>query len=449
MVFQRSTAKRRTVAFFGATISVITLAALSYTRIHNQTHLGNLCDHLAARSTPLEAESESTNDVPFTKVISHAAGFTVLENAYWKNDTWYFVSEQPWSFPDLASVVTQGPWHGSTPYTDARVVRLITLDEATAMGIQDHSELKGSTLFFNDRIYLDHFYHVVGEMFLGAWRAWQSATWFTSKPNPDIARLAFAHVDDDTFTDHAGMNHYYLERFFPAAELEFVESWEARAKTGKYYRLPKVVIADRKSGHRGPKTRGKPMDDAFALPVHGDWVAPLRQAIVGGYTGAPMPDKGLPVITYLSRQSTHMRKMTQASHENLEAELKKLEQDGIAEFNTVEFSDKDPKDYQAAVLARTTILVGVHGNGLTHLMWMVPNKLSAVYELQQKGSRVDDYSILSEAMNMKHWIVNVDTMCERRDCGPRGLDPSVQIGSNEYTVDAAYLAQAIRTRLAA
>lgn len=176
MVFQRSTAKRRTVAFFGATVSFITLAALSYTRIHNQTHLGNLCDHLAARSTPLEAGSESTNDVPFTKVISHAAGFTVLENAYWKNDTWYFVSEQPWSFPDLASVVTQGPWHGSTPYTDARVVRLITLDEATAMGIQDHSELKGSTvspdvvfwvypkssrritdrprsqLFFNDRI---------------------------------------------------------------------------------------------------------------------------------------------------------------------------------------------------------------------------------------------------------------------------------------------------------
>lgn len=97
------------------------------------------------------------------------------------------------------------------------------------------------------------------------------------------------------------------------------------------------------------------MDDAFALPVHGDWVAPLRQAIVGGYTGAPIPDKGLPVITYLSRQSTHMRKMTQKAHEDLEAELKKLEQDGIAEFNTVEFSDKDPKDYQAAVLARTTV----------------------------------------------------------------------------------------------
>lgn len=45
----------------------------------------------------------------------------------------------------------------------------------------------------------------------------------------------------------------------------------------------------------------------------------------------------------------------------------------------------------------------------THLLWMTPGKHSSVYELQQKGSRMDDYSILAEALNIKHWIVNEDT----------------------------------------
>lgn len=81
-----------------------------------------------------------------TKVISHAAGFTVLENAYWRNDTWYFVTEQPWSFPELASVVTSGPWHGSPLYTDDRVVQVISLEQAESYYIQDHIELPGSTV---------------------------------------------------------------------------------------------------------------------------------------------------------------------------------------------------------------------------------------------------------------------------------------------------------------
>lgn len=100
------------------------------------------------------------------------------------------------------------------------------------------------------------------------------------------------------------------------------------------------------------------MDDAFALPVPTDWTGPLREAIVKNYKGDLPIDRGLPVITYLSRQGTHMRKLTDEAHNELERELKKLEQDGIAEVNTVEFSDKDPKDYQAAVLARTTVSSG-------------------------------------------------------------------------------------------
>jgi hypothetical protein len=40
-------------------------------------------------------------------------------------------------------------------------------------------------------------------------------------------------------------------------------------------------------------------------------------------------------------------------------------------------------------------------------MWMTPDPhgRSAVYEIQQPGMHIDDYSILSEALGIEHWII--------------------------------------------
>jgi protein O-GlcNAc transferase len=53
------------------------------------------------------------------------------------------------------------------------------------------------------------------------------------------------------------------------------------------------------------------------------------------------------------------------------------------------------------------ILVGLHGNGLTNLVWMTPDAQgrSTVYEIQQKGMFLDDYAVLSEAVGIEHWII--------------------------------------------
>ena len=44
-------------------------------------------------------------------VLAHAAGFTVLENAYWRNHTWYFITSEEWAFPDVRLIVTNAPWY--------------------------------------------------------------------------------------------------------------------------------------------------------------------------------------------------------------------------------------------------------------------------------------------------------------------------------------------------
>lgn len=71
-----------------------------------------------------------------TSFLAHAPGFSVIQNAYWRNDTWYFVTSKPWSFPDVKLVVTNGPDHGQTAKTDESVVRVLTFAEAKQEGLE-------------------------------------------------------------------------------------------------------------------------------------------------------------------------------------------------------------------------------------------------------------------------------------------------------------------------
>lgn len=76
-----------------------------------------------------------------------------------------------------------------------------------------------------------------------------------------------------------------------------------------------------------------------------------------------------PVITYVSRQDWGRRMLRKRDHEQLVAELEALEKKYGWEVHIVAM-DKLSRDDQIRLAARTTILMGVHGNGLTHLLWM-------------------------------------------------------------------------------
>lgn len=161
----------------------------------------------------------------------------------------------------------------------------------------------------------------------------------------------------------------------------------------------------------------------------------LKKRLLANYKGPvslkdPSHAHSKPVITYLSRQEAVFRTLSDEAHEELSRALKALEEEGLAEVNIETFTDKDPKDEQVAKLSRTTvsitrfayrlhalsilnslvpeqILVGLHGNGLTNLIWMTPDAYdrSAVYEIQQAGMFTDDYAIISEALGLDHWII--------------------------------------------
>ncbi|KAJ9119168.1 hypothetical protein QFC22_003660 [Naganishia vaughanmartiniae] len=167
----------------------------------------------------------------------------------------------------------------------------------------------------------------------------------------------------------------------------------------------------------------------------------------------PSHANGKPVVTYLSRQEANHRKLNPDTHEELIMALKALEQEGLAEVNVEEFADADDKDDQVAKLSRTTILVGVHGNGLTNLIWMTPDTYgrSAVYEIQQPGMFTDDYAILSKALGIEHWIIggrdeNLE-YCQRSTCGIYGTSEGIDPGHWSFTLRVPELVKRVRNHL--
>lgn len=54
-------------------------------------------------------------------------------------------------------------------------------------------------------------------------------------------------------------------------------------------------------------------------------------------------------------------------------------------------------------------MLGVHGNGLTHLVLMNPNRYSSVVEIFYPGGFAHDYEWTTRALGMRHFSVWNDT----------------------------------------
>lgn len=71
---------------------------------------------------------------------------------------------------------------------------------------------------------VSHYYHWIGETFLGAWRIWSHYRYRTGTVLPDFKVVAFRHMYDlddtppnlnydDQWEDHAGANRYFVEKW--------------------------------------------------------------------------------------------------------------------------------------------------------------------------------------------------------------------------------------------
>jgi protein O-GlcNAc transferase len=411
-----------------------------------------------------------------TSVLAHQPGFTVFENLYWQNDTFYVVTDQPWTIPDLDHIaIRPTPKHDGVPTAD-KAVKILAIREpginafvreenqlGRSILLEDAVELTASAqdlpspLLMNyDDMFVSHYYHWIGETFLGAWRIWSHYRYRSGAVLDDFKVVSFRNMYDldDTpehlnydsqWEDHAGANRFFMEKWFPGIEIESRAIWDARAASNTLYRMPIVVLANRWAGHRGPSAAWKPWGDVLRMPVHPGYLLNLRQRVLKGYRGSvnlrPSPR---PRVKYLTRQETN-RRLTDAAHDALVAELIKLDDEGIVEFSLLHFVDGDSFEDQVAHMASTDFLIGVHGNGLTHSLWMTPGPCKGVFELQPKPCSLNDFSPLALAAGVTHYLVTEDSMCTPLECADRGCGNDVR-GPNRdnIVVDPVIISHQIR-----
>lgn len=152
-----------------------------------------------------------------------------------------------------------------------------------------------------------------------------------------------------------------------------------------------------------------------------------------------------PVITYVSRQDWGRRMLRQADHDSLVLELEALEKKFGWEVNVVAM-DKLSRDDQIRLAARTTILMGVHGNGLTHLIWMNNlNPRATVMEFFADQGYAADYSFTSRALGIRHYGWWNDESFTYPNTPPVNYPDDFQ--GNDIRLDAKAVAHLIEQRL--
>jgi capsular polysaccharide biosynthesis protein len=119
--------------------------------------------------------------------------------------------------------------------------------------------------------------------------------------------------------------------------------------------------------------------------------------------GAPAPG----VITYISRQGSR-RRLREADHAALVAALEELAGRRGWELNVVR-AEALTTAQQLALAARSTVLLGVHGNGLTHLLMLAPTPRTTVIEIFYPGGFAHDYEWTARALGLRHYAVRNDT----------------------------------------
>jgi len=257
--------------------------------------------------------------------------------------------------------------------------------------------------------FITHYYHWSAELFFGFWRTYSSLDpsitedGNTTLPTP--RRMLFPHLDSDHWRDYAKMNQLVLRMSLPSILMEWEHDWAERVEIGRPLVFDRVIVADRaaamngRSWQRTQRTASEP----FALPGSAHWWSTIRNSLIG-LSGLKTPRGGNsnPVITYISRQDWGRRMLIPEDHDKLVQELDVLRDTYGYEVNIVSM-DKLSRMEQLHLAGRTTIMMGVHGNGLTSLVWMKPTARSTVMEFFFPEGFAHDYEWTTRALGMVHY----------------------------------------------
>ncbi|KAF8588862.1 hypothetical protein K439DRAFT_1384034 [Ramaria rubella] len=352
--------------------------------------------------------------VPTTAIRVHVPGWTIFDNLYIYNGTVFIVTDEPKKIPDrmlmtsTGYMILNGPEDVAMRTPSDNDMQIISPQRAAELFGSCASLMDGTSFVINDpKQFINHYYHWSAEMFFGLWRAYSTldhdiaSDGRTNLPAP--RRILMSHVPNESWRDYAGMNEWVTRGAFPSISLEFQEDWKDRASMTHPFLLERAVLADRAAAMHSPNfvLTQRTNAELFKLTASPYWWSTIRNNLIE-FSGGDSKVGGGNVITYISRQEWGRRMLLQSHHDQLVKALEGLRDQYGYEVNIVSM-DKLTRQEQFRLAGRTTIMMGVHGNGLTSLLWMKPSKKATVMEFFYPGGFAEDYEWTTRALGMTHY----------------------------------------------
>ncbi|CAA7268596.1 unnamed protein product [Cyclocybe aegerita] len=393
--------------------------------------MGHSEDDFASFSL-VEGDDEEDESIPIaeTNLLLRPSGFTIYDRLYVWNGTIYAVTLTPESYPDLKHILSQGisSDYGNIDPT-SQEMQIITPMEAQKILGDTAVLVKGMTFILYDSTqFMVHYYHWWGEIILGAIRTYSALSLLPGIKAPLAApsRFLLPNVEDDTWRDYAGVDGPLMRAAFPSASIEHMGYWSDLIQLNRTFVFERAMIVSRQAAHKNPLASlwFKMISSTMNVTAPTHFWEPLRKRVLvntvgylpilndaGAVISPPKvtthPEVSRPVVLYVSRQGGGRRLLKEA-HEGLVSALKELEEEGLFEVRVVRM-ELLPFAKQVEEAGRAAIMVGVHGNGLTHQLWMPPSPRSTVVEIHFPKTYNHDYVMLSRNMGHKHYAVWNDT----------------------------------------
>lgn len=421
---------------------------------HTVTVFGQL-QRDALTSVPLPADlALASSGLNYTTIPggAHSSGFTVFDELFLRNGTLYVHTTEPSSFPPRKAIISRPFRRGENKKADPTDQEMQFIDSEEAKRVLgDHTlRLEGLTaIVYDPDQFLHHYYHWWGEIVLGFWRIYSKLSHPADTSLPFPARFILPFVSKGTWRDGPGIDAPLMRAAFPQTSIEQSDMWQDLARLNVTVVFSRAVVINRNAAHQHPfgSNWNKMIAGTMNTTIPKGFWEPVRRSLLKNVFGhVPSPDQRRPLVTYISRQ-TSGRRLREEDHQNLVNELERLQLEGLCEVRVVAMERLSLHD-QLDLAARTTVLLGVHGNGLTHQLWMPPSMTSTIIEIFFPQGYLFDYEVLAENFGHKHYAVWNDSFVTYSP-GTWHKGPSAPTGfhGSDIPVHAPTVSKIIRERL--
>ncbi|KAJ9106290.1 hypothetical protein QFC21_001435 [Naganishia friedmannii] len=327
-------------------------------------------------------------EVPETRVVTEAPGYTVFDQLYAFKGNYVAVSNEKAMHTITKSAISSGQ-----PPQFRVLDGFHAKHELGSSGIV----LPGTTIIFNDppgpEGYLVYPGNFVGEALLGAWKTLAICPpskelhnanntvgyhphhfHHTATKQADLpVRYIFPKCGKaGTWQDPDGINAWYLTHLNPYAAIEEQGAWQARAKAGETFVFERVIIVDRRAAHAWHDEIDEVAKMSAAIAKsrlkHQDILEPWRASFFES-AGVEIEPTEHPVVVYVDHQRDG-RRLLQHEHDGLIRALEGLTD--VAEVHVANVREMTMTE-KMKLFGKTTL-------------WMPPTNRSAVIELYDPGS---------------------------------------------------------------